>query len=62
MINSVVNSKISCLLISNKILKTTASEGGVVARFRTLPDSDRLIEPRTLSDRTAVIFSLQFIS
>ena len=36
--------------------------GGVVARFCTLPDSDRWIEPLTLSDRTAVIFSLQFIS
>ena len=56
--NCVVNSKIS---ISNKILKTTASQGGVVARFRTLPDSDRWIEPRTLSDRTAVIFGFQFI-
>ena len=33
-----------------------------MARFRTLPDSDRGIEPRTLSDRTAVIFSFQFIS
>ena len=30
-----------------------------MARFRTLPDSDRWIEPRTLSDRTAVlVFSL----
>ena len=33
------------------------SQGGLVARFRTLPDSDRWIEPRTLSDRTAIIFS-----
>ena len=31
-----------------------------MARLRTLPDSDRWIEPRTLSDRTAVIFSFQF--
>ena len=43
-------------------MKTTASQGGVVTKFRTLPDSDRWIEPRTLSDRTAVIFSVQFIS
>ena len=55
-----MNSQISCL--SNKILKTAASQGDVVARFRTMPDSYRWIEPRTLSDRTAVIFSFQFFS
>ena len=44
------------------ILKTTASQGGVVVRLCNLPDSYRWIEPRTLSDKTAVIFSFQFIS
>ena len=33
---------------------TENNSQSVVARFRTLPDSDRWIEPRTLSDRTAV--------
>ena len=35
---------------------------GVLARFHILPDSDRWIEPRTLSGMAAVIFSFQFIS
>ena len=33
-----------------------------MVRFRTLPDLDRWIDPRTLSDRTALTFSFQFIS
>ena len=47
----VVNSKISCLINIEQELKTAASQGVVVVRFRTLPDSDRWIEPQTLSDR-----------
>ena len=52
----------NCLINIEQDIEKTASQGGVVVRFRILPDSDRWFEPRTLSDWTAVIFSIQFIS